>query len=154
MMVPSSLSAEWEVFKILYVVWLSLVWPSPQSSLSEWTSVLMTHYTTMGLDTTKWVNARGCQKLAGFSMRIANPGSPFYRPTDHFVRSRKRGMWQKCTPPWGVGRWMHVSGGHLSSTPHVNLTLSCHHDRVLGTELFVILQNNRSAATFVFVAPC
>ncbi len=35
---------------------------------------------TMGLDTTKWVNTRGCQKLAGFNMRIANPGSPFYWP--------------------------------------------------------------------------
>ncbi len=84
----------------------------------------------MGLDTTKWVNARGCQKLAGFSMRITNPGSPFYQPTDRFVRSWKRGMWQKCTPPWGVGRWMHVSGGHLLSIPHVNLILSCHHDCV------------------------
>ncbi len=108
---------------------------------------------TMGLDTTKWLNARRCQKLAGFSMRIANPGSPFYWPTDRFVRSRKRGMWWKCTPPWGVGRWMHVSSGHLLSTPHVNLTLLCHHDRVGKLNLCVILRNNRSAAALLFVTP-
>ncbi len=50
MQVPASLSAEWEVLKILHVVWPLLVGPSPQSSLSDWTLVLPTPYTYYGIE--------------------------------------------------------------------------------------------------------